>query len=176
MKSILTCLLLVFTLRAHALVNIELDAGINTFEREGSAKETQSTAFRLGASFSLMPLIDIDLKLGSSSGESDDKIANLSGEIKPLEEEKTSFFTVGASYKAINWFRVGGGLIYQSSEFTSNSSITKNTITKHNDLGYYLEGGLYHKFSIIGGSLTLVHQKAGKVDSQMILLGIIVGL
>lgn len=172
----LVCALLFVSLNAHALLKAEGEFGLSNVKRDGQSKSSDGTVARLGASIGLLPLMDMDFKYGFMSGESDDKVGNLNGDIKNAVEHDTQFFAMGPSIKLLNWLRGGAGLVYQTSEHTLNSSTTSNEVKKDNDLGYYVDLGLYHMVSIWGFSLTYTHQQAGDVDSNYFTAGIVIGL
>ncbi len=172
----LLCALLFLSFNANALIRAEGEFGLSDVERNGQSRSSDGTVVRLGASLGLLPLMDMDFKYGFMSGESDDTTTNSSGASKPFTEHDTHFFAAGPSLKLLNWFRGGAGIVYQKSEHTLNSTTTANEIKKDNDLGYYVDLGLYHMVNIWGFSLTYTHQQAGDVDSNYFTAGIVIGL
>ncbi len=172
----LICALMFVSLNAHALLRAEGEFGLSDVERDGQSRSSDGTVVRLGASLGLLPLMDMDFKYGYMSGESDDKTTNSSGNSEHITKHDTHFFAAGPSIKLLNWVRGGAGIVYQKSEHTLNSSTTTNEIKKDNDIGYYVDLGVYHMVSIWGFSLTYTHQQAGDVDSNYYTAGIVIGL
>lgn len=174
--KLIPILLFFFSLNSYALLKVEGEVGPSSVKRDGQSESSDGNVFRLGASLGFLPFLDMDFKYGFMSGDSDLSVTNSNGESKPVAEHDTQLFSLGPSLKLLNWFRIGAGLVYQTSEHTLNSTTTSNVVVNDDDLGYYADIGLYHMVNIWGFSLTYTHQQAGDVDSNYYTAGIVIGI